>query len=137
MSSIRGITGEISIDGNIYKGVETESTTTQVNNFTKEISVKVKDNYLHEKLETKQDQLLLLQNVTVSNWVADTTYADFPYKGSIFNDKIKSSTVMYVIFNLADATSGIYCPVCNTENGVLYIYSKNNNSVTIPTIKEI
>ena len=137
MSSIRGITGEISIDGNIYKGIETESATVKVNNFTKEISVNVKDNYLDEKLETKQDQLLLLQNVTVSNWVADTTYADFPYRGSIFNDRIKSSTVMYVIFNLTDATSGIYCPVCNTADGVLYIYSKNNNSVTIPTIKEI
>lgn len=137
MSKIYGIPGEIDVNGNIYKGKETESTTTHVNNFTKEISVNVKDNYLNEKLETKQDQLLLLQNVTVSNWVADTTYADFPYKASIFNDKIKSSTVMYVIFNLTDATSGIYCPVCNTEDGVLYIYSKNSNSVTIPTIKEI
>lgn len=137
MSNIRGIPGEINVNGNVYKGTETKSATVKVNNFTKEISVNVKDNYLHEKLETKQDQLLLLQNVTVSNWVADTTYADFPYKGSIFNDKIKSSTVMYVIFNLADATSGIYCPVCNTEDGVLYIYSKNSNSVTIPTIKEI
>lgn len=137
MSSIRGISGEIEVNGNIYKGAETESATVKVNNFTKEILVNVKNNYLNEKLETKQDQLLLLQNVTVSNWVADTTYADFPYKGSIFNDKIKSSTVMYVIFNLADATSGIYCPVCNTEDGVLYIYSKNSNSVTIPTIKEI
>ena len=137
MSNIRGIAGEIEVNGNVYKGVETESTTTQVNNFTKEISVNVKDDYFNEKFEAKQDQLLLLQNVTVSNWVADTTYADFPYKGSIFNDKIKSSTVMYVIFNLTDATSGIYCPVCNTADGVLYIYSKNNNSVTIPTIKEI
>ena len=137
MSNIRGIPGEIDINGNIYKGVETESATVKVNNFTKEISVNVKDDYFDEKFEAKQDQLLLLQNVTVSNWVADTTYADFPYKGSIFNDKIKSSTVMYVIFNLTDATSGIYCPVCNTENGVLYIYSKNSNSVTIPTIKEI
>ena len=137
MSKIYGIPGEIDVNGNIYKGIETESATVKVNNFTKEISVNVKDNYLDEKLETKQDQLLLLQNVTVSNWVADTTYADFPYKGSIFNDRIKSSTVMYVIFNLTDATSGIYCPVCNTADGVLYIYSKNNNSVTIPTIKEI
>ena len=137
MSRIYEIPGEIPVDGNIYKGKETASTTTSVDNFTKEISVNVKDDYFNEKLETKQDQLLLLQNVTVSNWVADSTYADFPYKGSIFNDSIKSSTVMYVIFNLTDATSGIYCPVCNTENGVLYIYSKNNDSVTIPTIKEI
>ena len=137
MSNIRGIPGEIPVDGNIYKGIETESATTQVNNFTKEISVNVKDDYFDEKFQAKQDQLLLLQNVTVSNWVADTTYADFPYKGSIFNDNIKSSTVIYVIFNLTDATSGIYCPVCNTANGVLYIYSKNSDSVTIPTIKEI
>lgn len=137
MSRIYGIPGEIPVDGNIYKGKETESTITSVDNFTKEISVNVKDDYFNEKLETKQDQLLLLQNVTVSNWVADTTYADFPYKGSIFNDSIKSSTIMYVIFNLTDATSGIYCPVCNTSDGVLYIYSKNSNSVIIPTIKEI
>ena len=137
MSNIRGIPGEIPVDGNIYKGTETESATVKVNNFTKEISVNVKNDYFDEKFEAKQDQLLLLQNVTVSNWVADTTYADFPYKGSIFNDKIKSSTVMYVIFNLTDATSGIYCPVCNTADGVLYIYSKNSDSVTIPTIKEI
>lgn len=137
MSKIYGIPGEIPVDGNIYKGVETDSTITTVDTSNKEISVNIKDEYLNEKLETKQDQLLLLQNVTVSNWVVDSTYSDFPYKGSIFNDKIKSSTVMYVIFNLTDATSGIYCPVCNTADGVLYIYSKNNNSVTIPTIKEI
>ena len=86
MSNIRGLAGEIDVNGNIYKGAETKSATVKVNNFTKEISVNVKDDYLHEKLETKQDQLLLLQNVTVSNWVADTTYADFPYKASIFND---------------------------------------------------
>ena len=54
MSNIRGIPGEINVSGNIYKGVETESATVKVNNFTKEISANVKDNYLHEKLETKQ-----------------------------------------------------------------------------------
>ena len=51
MSNIRGIPGEINVSGNIYKGVETESTTTQVNNFTKEISVNAKDDYFNEKLE--------------------------------------------------------------------------------------
>lgn len=66
MSNIRGIPGEIEVNGNIYKGAETKSATVKVNNFTKEISVNVKDDYLHEKLETKQDKLIAGEGIEIN-----------------------------------------------------------------------
>lgn len=66
MSNIRGIPGEIPVDGNIYKGKETASTTTHVNNFTKEISVNVKEDYINGKLDGKQDKLIAGEGIEIN-----------------------------------------------------------------------
>lgn len=87
--------------------------------------------------ENKQDKLLVMKNVYVNSWEEDTTYSDYPYRASIENSHVTAATVIYVIFNVPEATSGDYAPICQTENGVIYIYSKVNTNITIPTIKEI
>ena len=75
-----------------------------------------------------------LSNTTVSDWVSDTTYADYPYKATIAATDVTSSMVAEVIYDVADAESGNYAPVCNTFDGGVYIYSKVNTAITIPTI---
>ena len=39
-----------------------------------------------------------------------------------------------VCFNMTEAISGNYAPICETYNGGVYIYSKNNTTITVPTI---
>ncbi len=83
------------------------------------------------------DRKVFMQNVSVSNWVADNTYADYGYRAEIANTKITSNSVVSVIYNVTEALSGNYAPVCQTIDGAIYIYSKVNTAITIPTIKEM
>ena len=75
-----------------------------------------------------------LSNTVVSTWESDTTYADYPYKATIAATGVKSTMVAEVVYDMADATSGNYASVCNTFDGGVYIYSKVNTEITIPTI---
>lgn len=75
-----------------------------------------------------------LSNTTVNNWESDATYADYPYKATVAATDVTSSMVAEVIYSVADATSGNYAPVCETFDGGVYIYSKVNTTITIPTV---
>ena len=75
-----------------------------------------------------------LNNTTVNNWESDTTYADYPYKATIAATGVKSTMVAEVVYDIADAESGNYASVCNTFDGGVYIYSKVNTAITIPTV---
>ena len=102
------------------------------------LSTNVEEYINHGNLWFKSvDQKVFMQNVSVSNWVADNTYADYAYRAEITNAKITENSVVSVIYNVAEALSGNYAPVCQTIDGAIYIYSKVNAAITIPTIKEI
>jgi hypothetical protein len=88
-------------------------------------------------IENKQNKLLVFSNVVASNWVADNTYSNYPYKCDLSLSGILSTTVVDVIFNLEDATSGDYAPICATLDGIVTIYGKVSAAITIPTIKEV
>ena len=75
-----------------------------------------------------------LEGMTADVWESDTTYADYPYKATIAATGVKSTMVAEVVYDMADAVSGNYAPVCNTFDGGVYIYSKVNTAITIPTI---
>lgn len=85
----------------------------------------------------KQDQLLVFSNVAASNWVADNTYTNYPYKCEMSLSGVTADMVVDVIFNLEDATSGDYAPICATLSGIVTIYGKVSTPITIPTIKEV
>ena len=75
-----------------------------------------------------------LSDVAVDVWESDTTYADYPYKAIIDWTAVDSSMVAEIVYDVADAESGNYASVCNTFDGGVYIYSKVNTAITIPTI---
>ena len=77
---------------------------------------------------------LKFTNITVSTWVSDTTYTNYSYKSTITLTGVTTSMVAEVIYSVADAESGNYAPVCETFDGGVYIYSKVNSAITIPTI---
>ena len=86
-----------------------------------------------------------MANVKVStrDWNADDTYADFPYKAAIhINNTREDLDAFYeVVFDVPEATSGNYAPVCYYDpNGAfLYIWAKEipDHDITIPLIKQI
>lgn len=78
--------------------------------------------------------VIKMLNVDVSTWVSDATYADYSYKATIEDTRITSDTVADVSFGLTQALSGNYAPICETFNGGIYIYSKVNTAITIPSI---
>ena len=77
------------------------------------------------------------QNMTVaaSDWVASTEFADFPYEAKIaLSDFVNFSSIPQVVFGLTEATSGNYAPICKAGDKGVYIYSKVNTAITLPTI---
>lgn len=84
-------------------------------------------------------QRVILSNKIIypANWESDTTYADYPYRGTI-----NAANVVYpemipeVIFSLADSTSGKFAPIADTDYGVVHIYATEmpTENMTIPTI---
>ncbi len=82
-------------------------------------------------------KVITASNITVNNWTADSTYPDYPYKASISVSEVTSDYIGEIIFGVTEAVSGNYAPVCLTGASSVTIYSKVNNSITIPTIKAV
>lgn len=74
--------------------------------------------------------------VPSANFVDDTTYTDFPFRAEVQLDGVIETMTPEVIFGVADAISGNFCPVSETFNGGVYIYAASvpDGNVTIPTI---
>lgn len=82
---------------------------------------------------------LTFTNVAVqaSQWAADETYSDFPFRALVgLSDAVTAAMVPEVIFDVADATSGIFAPVAHSTGGGIMLYASEQPStaITIPTI---
>lgn len=82
----------------------------------------------------KQDKNLYFTNKIASSWVTDSTYDGYAYRCDVSCSGVTADYFAEVIFSPSDATSGNYAPVCETLANVVRIYSKTNDSITIPTI---
>lgn len=98
------------------------------------------------QIETQQESINTLQsrnkfynNITVptTSWSANATYPKYPYRASIVLNDITPQYYPEVIFNITEATSGLFSPICETYNGGVYLYAGGipSTSITIPTIK--
>lgn len=90
-------------------------------------------------LATKQDAVKKFETQAASSWSADSTYSGFGYRCAIALSGVLSTMYAEVIFAPEEAMSGNYAPVCQTygttsSNGGVYVYSKVNTSISIPTI---
>lgn len=82
---------------------------------------------------------LTFTNVVVqaSQWATDETYSDFPFRALVgLSSEVTAAMVPEVIFDVADATSGIFAPVAHSTAGGIMLYASEQPSaaVTIPTI---
>lgn len=73
--------------------------------------------------------------VAASDWVASTEFEDFAYEAKIaLTDFVNFSSIPQVVFGLTEATSGNYAPICKAGDKGVYIYSKVNTAITLPTV---
>ena len=96
--------------------------------------IKGANNTTSWKTVTTSIQMLQNISVKVSNWIDDTTYEDFPFKASINIPGCTENDGGQIIFSVSDAIAGIFAPVGQTSNNVIFIYGNEKVDVTIPTI---
>ena len=89
---------------------------------------------LASALNNKQNKALSFTNKSASSWVSDSTYTDYGYKCELSCSGVTSSMYAMVNFAPTEADSGNYATVCQTGSGTVTIYSKVNDSITIPSI---
>lgn len=75
----------------------------------------------------------------ISAWTSNTHSSDtegaFPYRASITCSGVTSDMFAEVVLGTDDAMSGSYAPICETGNGVVYIWG-NDNTLS-PSIQSI
>lgn len=76
---------------------------------------------------------IVLKDTVVSTWTSGS-YNGYSYRGAIPITGVTANTIAEVTFSQSQAESGNYSSVCTTYDGGLYIYSKVNTQITIPSI---
>lgn len=85
-------------------------------------------------MDAKQDKPLVFTNSPAGYWVSDLTYADYPYRCDITCPEVDESMYAEVVFDMAQAVSGDYAPICRTRYGTVCIWSRKSDRITVPTI---
>jgi hypothetical protein len=125
------------VNGNRY--VETISgTNIDISNATLKISANEVLKYNPDADITVDYNILKLTNISIASnkWTEDTTYIGYgySYRASISVEGVTSEMVSEVTFGCNEALSGNYAPVCETYDGGIYIYSKVNTAINIPSV---
>lgn len=77
---------------------------------------------------------LTFTNLTASTWMEDATYADYGYRCDIACTGVTADSFAEVVFDVAEATSGAYAPICETKANTVSIWSSSTDGITIPVI---
>lgn len=102
--------------------------------FIRDLSIPSVKDRISTLESTKQNKNLYFENVSASTWVEDATYADYGYRCDITCEGVTEDMYAEVVFDLEQAVSGEYAPVCETGDNIVSIWSSSNESITIPTI---
>lgn len=93
---------------------------------------------VYTAVNRKQNSNIYMQSVSVAagDWGShsDSLFSNYSYRASIANTSVTSSMFAMVTFAPTEVLSGNYAPACQTYNGGIYIYSKVNTAISIPTI---
>lgn len=75
--------------------------------------------------------------IAVSDWAADETYADYPFRASATLTGVTAAMRPEVVFAPPDADSGNFAPVADSHAGGVYLYAKRvpGETLTIPTVE--
>lgn len=92
------------------------------------------DQIVEDALNNKGSEVIKFTNMTASNWILDSTYSSFPYRCDITCANVTSEDYAEVVFEVTQAASGNYAPVCETGSGIVSIWSSVQDAITIPVI---
>lgn len=95
-----------------------------------EVWIDTSDNEIDDIIEKQS----IITDYEITAWDASTTYEDYVYQAMIPLQGVTSADYVEIVYGLAEATSGNYAPICATTEGYVTIYSKVNDTITIPTI---
>lgn len=85
-------------------------------------------------MDSKQDKSLYFTDLSASEWVEDTTFTDYPYRCDLSCEGVTADMYAAVVFGLVQASAGNYAPVCETGTDIVSIWSKESETITVPTI---
>ena len=88
-------------------------------------------------IAAKQSKVLSATSVSVSSWATGNAKGDFTYRASVPLSGCTASMIPSVTFNVTEAVSSDYCPVCEAYAGGVYIWSKKNTAITVPLVSAI
>mgnify|MGYP004655169319 FL=1 len=88
-------------------------------------------------IAAKQSKVLSATSISVSNWATGNAKGDFTYRASVPLSGCTASMIPSITFNVTEAVSGDYCPVCEAYAGGVYIWSKKNTAITVPLVSAI
>lgn len=91
-------------------------------------------NTVEDEFGLHQKKILKFENKEASDWVEDNTYENYPYRCDIPCEGVVPSNYAEVIFELNDAVSGNYAPICETCENVVSVWSTENVTIIVPTI---
>lgn len=77
---------------------------------------------------------LKFQNIAATNWVADTTYADYGYKCDLNCPGVTADMYANVIFGVTEMQSGNYASFCETSADTVTLYSTVTDGITVSSI---
>lgn len=74
--------------------------------------------------------------VDPSAFMADTTYANYPYRATITLSDVTTNHDPEVVFNPSDASSGKFSPISESFDGGVYVYAVSvpSAAMVIPKI---
>ena len=130
--------GSLNMNGQALTGLNAPENSTDAVNKAYADSIKQTADNASTAASGKESKKLSFYNVAipVSSFVADTTYADFPYRAAVALSGVMESMIPEVVLSLADAVSGNFAPVAACYNGGVYIYAAEvpEADMTVPTI---
>lgn len=89
---------------------------------------------LLDSIPNKQDKVLKFTNLNAVNWVSDSTYNDYPYRCDLQCSGVTSDMYAEVVFSVMQASGGDYAPICETKTNAVSIWSKQNVTISVPTV---
>ena len=136
------LNGKLSTAGKA-KSAETADSATQATKATQDGSGNViSDTYLAKtdaastylkKADADFTKAISAEGVAVS-WTADASVSGYSYKGTIALQGVTSEYMPFVTFSATQASSGNFCPVAESGANAIYIWSKTNDAVTVPSV---
>jgi hypothetical protein len=88
--------------------------------------------YAEQRISVKIEDVV----VPVSSWISSDRYEQYPFQSSIYLSQARKEQSPNVIFDVKEATSGVFAPIAIAEDRSVTIFAKTQpeEAINIPLI---